>query len=150
MNRRREVAIAIAAVAVLWAGLAYQLSRPIDESGYRRTVLQVAESAHDAVQTGRMTGEQELAGDVTKLFATAAFDDATKALAGAQQQFASQGPPGPSSAALRDRLAPMLAAAVIALGDSAEASDDAALRSGVQRLGDLAEQLGDFITAQQS
>ncbi|GIM90921.1 hypothetical protein [Paractinoplanes toevensis] len=122
--RRREVAISIAAVVLLWAGFAYDLTRPVDARGYHRTVLQVAEAAQDATQTGRLTGEQQLAGNVTGPFARAAFDDASRALAGAQQQFAGQGPPDRASAELRDRLTPLLADSVLALGDTARSATD--------------------------
>jgi hypothetical protein len=139
--------VAGTAVLVLWAGFAYNVSKPDDYRSYERTMVQVAGSAHDAAQTGRLTGEQELAGNVTALFARASFDDAAKALAGAQQKFAGQGPPDERSAGLRDRLSPLLAAAVVALGDTAEAPDDAALRDGVRRLDELAGKLDDFLTA---
>jgi hypothetical protein len=141
------VAVAGGAVLALWAGFAYNVSKPDDYRAYERTMVQVAGSAHDATQTGRLTGEQELAGKVTSPFARTSFDDATKALAGAQQKFASQGPPDDRSAALRDRLSPLLAAAVVALGDTAEAPDDAALRDGVRRLDQLAGGFDDFLTA---
>jgi hypothetical protein len=36
---------------------------------------------------------------------------------------------------------------VVALGDTAEAPDDAALRDGVRRLDELAGKLDDFLTA---
>jgi hypothetical protein len=142
--------VAAIAVMTMWLGLAYDLSRPQEPSGYLRTLLQAAESAHDATQTGRLVGEQVLAGRVTTLFATAAFDDATTALAGAQQKFASQSPPDDRSAGLRDQLGPLLAQSVTALGDTVRATGDGPLRAGVTRLRDLAERLDDFITAQQS
>lgn len=147
MIGRREITIAASAIVIMWAGLAYQIARPADPGSYHRTLLQVAETAHDATQTGRLVGRQELAGRVTVLFARTAFDDSARALAGAQKKFAGQGPPDTDSAALRDRLSPLLADSVRALGDTAEAGDDAALRSGVDRLGVLAGRLDAFITA---
>jgi hypothetical protein len=141
--------VAIAAVGLLWAGFAYDVSRPATYRVYHRTVLQVAESAHDAMQTGRLTGQQQLDGRVTSLFAQTAFDDAGKALAGAQKKFAGQGPPDAEAAGLRDQLSPLLAAAVTALGDTAEASDDTDLRDGVAKLGTLAQRFDDFIEAHQ-
>jgi hypothetical protein len=150
MSMRRETAIAAAAVAVLWAGFAWNVSRPPGERGYHRTLLQVAETAHDAAQTGRLTGEQELAGNVTGRFARTSFDDALRALAGAQKKFSGQGPPDDASAARRDELAPLLSGAVLALGDTAGAADDESLRAGVHRLDELAGRLDDFITANRS
>jgi hypothetical protein len=109
--------------------------------------VQAAESAHDAAQTAVLVGELELAGKVTGLFATAAFDDAAKGLAGAEQKFASQGPPDSASAARRDELDPLLSAAVTVLGDT-EATDDNRLRGDVGRLKDVAARLDDFVEAQ--
>jgi len=139
-----RIVIAAVAVAALWAGLAYDVSRPADARRYQRTLVQAAESAHDAAQTAALVGELELAGKVTGLFATAAFDDAAKGLAGAEQKSASQGPPDSASAARRDELGPLLNAAVTALGDTTEADDDNRLRDGVGRLKDVAARLDDF------
>jgi hypothetical protein len=147
MSIRTRLAVALTGAALLWAGFAYHLTRPVEYRAYHRTVLQVAESAHDAAQTGRLTAEQQLAGRVTAQFAQTAFDDAGQALAGAQKKFASHGPPDARSVVLRDGLAPLLSATVIALGDTSEASDDSALRSGAGGLNALAQQLDDFITA---
>ena len=143
-----RVVIAAVAVVALWAGFAYDVSRPADARRYQRTLAQAAESAHDAAQTAALVGELELAGKVTRLFATAAFDDATKSLAGAEQKFASQGPPDSASAARRDELGLLLSAAVTALGDTAEAADDNRLRGEVGRLKDVAARLDDFVEAQ--
>ncbi|MFI6070933.1 hypothetical protein ACIA5C_04980 [Actinoplanes sp. NPDC051343] len=149
MSTKTRFAVAVTAVALFWAGFAYYLSRPADYRAYHRTMLQVAESAHDAAQTGRLTAEQQLAGRVTSLFARTAFEDAGQALAGAQKKFANQGPPDARSAALRDGLAPLLSAAVTALGDTSQASDNSTLRSGAAELDTLAQHLDDFITAHQ-
>lgn len=51
--------IAATAALLLWAGLAYQVSRPQDASGYQRVALQVAASAHDAAATGVLVGRQQ-------------------------------------------------------------------------------------------
>src|SRR3954454_2128883 len=110
MSRKTSLFVAVTAVALLWAGFAYDLSRPADYQAYHRTMLQVAESAHDATQTGWMTAEQQLGGRVTTLFARTAFDDAAKALSGAQKEFANEGPPDTRAAGLRDKLAPLLSA----------------------------------------
>ncbi|UQU67807.1 hypothetical protein COUCH_16685 [Couchioplanes caeruleus] len=139
----------VAAVAVLfWAGLAVQLSRPGDYRAYHRTVLQVAQGAHDAAQTAKLTAQLRAGHRTTAAFTGAAFDDAAKALAGVQKQFAGQAPPDERAAGLRDRLGPLLARETAALGDVMRATDDAALRSGARALDDLARQLDDFITAE--
>jgi hypothetical protein len=148
-TNRTTLVIAGTAVIIMWLGLAYDLSRPVEPRAYLRTLVQAAASAHDAAQTGRLIGEQELAGRITGAFAAVAFDDAEKALAGAQKKFAGEAPPDRRSTALRDQLGPLLGQAVTALGDTARSSGDRQLRDGVARLGDLAARLDDFITANQ-
>ena len=147
--RTVRVAISAAAVLVLWAGLAYDVSRPADERAYHRTMVQVAAAAHDAAQAGRLIAEQERAQHVTGPYARTAFDDAAKALAGAQKKFVSQAPPDDRTARLRDELRPLLAEETIALGDASRAADDGSLRSGARRLADLAKRLDDLRTAWQ-
>ena len=144
MRRRAEIAIAAVALAVLWGGLAYDISRPADFRSYHRMLLQVAATAHDATQTGRLVAEQELAGHVTSLYARGTFDEAAQALAGAQQKFAGEAPPDDRGAALRDELGPLLEDAVTTLGDAARAEDDTTRRDGVRRLTVLAGKLEDF------
>ncbi len=141
------MAVAAGAVTILWAGLAYDVARPADYRDYSRTMVQVAESAHDAAQTGRLVAQEQLAGRLTGLYSVAAYDDAAKGLAGAQKKFAAQGPPDKASAELRDRLSPLLAGTVEALGDTAEAGDDRTREIGVEKLGGLASQFQDFIEA---
>ncbi len=147
MTGKGRLSIATVAVASLWAGLAYQVSRPGDARDYARTMVQVAESAHDAAQAGRLVAEQELAGRVTTAFSTAAYDDATRGLAGAQKKFAGQGPPDAASRRLRDELSPLLARETAALGDAAEAGNDRTRKDAAERLGALAATLRQFIEA---
>src|SRR6266542_426053 len=113
-----KLTIVLVALGLLWGEVAYSCSRPPDSEDYHRTVVQVADSAHNATRTGWLTGRQELAGQVFDTFASAAFDDATKALAGASKQFAEQGPPDERSAALRDELSPLVEDAVRWLGSA--------------------------------
>ncbi|BCJ47700.1 hypothetical protein GCM10010168_20590 [Actinoplanes ianthinogenes] len=141
------MAIAAGAVVIVWLGLAHQLVRPESYQHYARTMVQVAESAHDAAQTGRLVAEQQLAGRVTGAFSTAAYADATKGLAGAQQKFAAQGPPDEASRRLRDELSPLLGQAVVALGDASTADDDQTRELSAGRLGDLAGKLRQFVEA---
>lgn len=93
--------IAAAAAPLLWAGLAYQVSRPQDASGYQRVALQVAGSAHDAAATGVLVGRQQLRRHVTAAFAATAYDDAMTAVAGAEQKML---PDLPLETWLRDHL----------------------------------------------
>jgi len=138
-------AIAVAALTLMWAGFAYAGSRPVDARGYLRTALQVAEAAHDAAATGALIGRQQLDGKVFGAFAVTAYDDAAKGLAGAAHKLAGQPPPDDGSAALRDRIAPLMLTAVRELGDAARADDDAALGAAVSGLDDVADQLTDVI-----
>jgi hypothetical protein len=140
-----RLAIAVVAVLLLWAGFAYTVSRPVDARGYLRTALQVAEGAHDAAATGALIGRQQLGDKVFGTFTVAAYDDAAKGLAGAAHKLAEQAPPDDGSAALRDRLAPLVQTAVRELGDAARADDNAALRTAVSGLDDVADQLSDVI-----
>jgi hypothetical protein len=142
-------AIAVAAVGLFWAGLAYNVSKPTDASGYLRTALQAAASAHDGANTGVLIGRQQLEQQVFPAFAVSAYDDARRALAGAQKKLADTPPPDDASAALRDRLAPLVQAAVHDLGDAARASDDAILRAAVDALHHDAERLGNLIEQHQ-
>jgi hypothetical protein len=144
-----RLAIAVLAVALLWAGLAYDLSKPTDAAGYLRTALQAADSAHDGASTGALIGRQQLHQQVFPAFAVSAYDDAEKALAGAQKKLAGTPPPDDTSAGLRDRVAPLVQAAVHDLGDAATATDDATLRAAVDALEHDAEQLGDLIEQHQ-
>jgi hypothetical protein len=137
--------VAAVAVLLLYAGFAYNLSRPVGYRDYSRTMVQVAESAHDAAQTGRLVAQQQLDGQVTGLFAEVAYDDAAQGLAGAQKKFAGQGPPDPTSARLRDTLSPLLSDTVVALGDTAQAGDDRTRKAGAIRLGALAAHFQKFI-----
>jgi acyl-CoA reductase-like NAD-dependent aldehyde dehydrogenase len=141
--------LVLVALVLLWAGLAYDLSRPSDQSTYHRAVVQVAESAHDGVRTGWLVGREELSGRVFGTFVTATFDDAEKAVAGASKQFAGEAPPDEASTRLRDQLSPMLQSAARLLGDASQASDDNALREAVDALGKLADQLDAFVEANQ-
>jgi hypothetical protein len=141
--------LVLVAVLLLWAGFAYDVTRPPDGRAYRRTVVQVAASVHAGVGTGRLVGREQLAGKVFGTFATAGFDDALKAVGGAADRFAEHAPPDVPSARLRDELAPLLASAVRWLGDAAQATDDKALRIAVDALGSLADRLEAFVAANQ-
>jgi hypothetical protein len=140
-----RAAIGVTGVALLWAGFAYTVSRPVDASGYLRSAVQVAESAHDAAVTGALTGRQQLDGQVFAVFAATAYDDATKTVAGAAKKLAGQPPPDDTSAALRDRLATLVQTTVRELGDAAAADDEQALSTAVNELDDVAGKLDDLI-----
>ncbi|GAA2219825.1 hypothetical protein ACFY2R_26965 [Micromonospora olivasterospora] len=135
------------AVLGLWAGLAYQATRPQDASGYLRTALQVATSAHDAAATGALVGRQQLRGHLFGPAAATAYDDAVRAVAGAQKKFGSALAPDGAPAALRDRLAPLVQATARELSRAATAADDRTLRDAVAALDDTARRLDDLIEA---
>lgn len=143
--------LAVAAVALLglWAGLAYQLSRPPEASDYVRTAMQVATSAHDAAATGVLVGRQQLQGRLTAVFAATAYDDALRALAGAQHRLAGAVPPDEAATALRDRLAPLVQAAGRSLTDAAGAADDTRLRAALDDLDQTAERLDRLLEERQ-
>jgi hypothetical protein len=145
MSRRIRMLVVLVAVLALWAGFAWTVTRPDDFADYSRTVGQVAGSAHDAARTGWLTGRQELDGRVTKVFATTAYDDAEKTLAGAQQQFTTAPPDDARAVSLRDQLGPLVTLVVRDLGDAAGAPDRTALADAVSRLDLVARQLEEFI-----
>lgn len=147
MHRSRLIVYLSVLLVLAWAALAFADLKPAHYPAYRRTAVQVAESAYDAARTGWLAGTEVLSGQAFPTFASTAFDDATKALAGANAQFASEAPPNAPSRRLRDQLGPLLAAAVVLLGDASAAEDDAALRAAVQGLDKLAGKLDDFIEA---
>jgi acyl-CoA reductase-like NAD-dependent aldehyde dehydrogenase len=141
--------MSLAALLLLWAGFAFDVTRPADQRDYRRTVVQVAESTHDGVRTGWLIGREQLAGRVFGTYVTATFDDAEKAVAGASKQFAAEAPPDKVSTRLRDELSPLVQSATRLLGDASEAADDNALREAVDALDKLADQLDAFVEANQ-
>lgn len=150
MSRARTLATVGALLTAVWALLVFAVVKPVTAADYRRNVLQVAASVHDAARTGWLAGRQVLAGQTLPPFAQTAFDDAGKALAGAMKQFASEAPPGAASRQLRDELAPLLDGVLHALGDATDANDDGdqnALRAAVDGLDAVAGQLDDFIEA---
>ncbi|SRR6266487_79048 len=149
MRRLGRLPLVLTALALLWAGFAVTSVRPPRYDGYLRSAVQVAEAAHNATRTGWLTGRQVLAGQVFPPFAETAFDDATRALGGAQKQFAEAAPPDERSKRLRDELASLLQRAGQLLSDAAQAPGDAALRAAVDALGPLADQLDAFVEAHQ-
>jgi hypothetical protein len=149
MKSSMRLAIVAVALGLLWAGLAFNLSKPTDAAGYLRTALQAATSAHDGAVTGALIGRQQLDQQVFTAFAVSAYEDAGQALAGAQKKLADKPPPDDESAGLRDRLAPLVQAAVHDLHDAATAGGDAPLRAAVDALQRDAEQLSALIEEHQ-
>ena len=147
MRRFGKLWLIAAALLLLWAGFAYDVTRPADAKAYRRTAVQVAESLHDGVRTGWLVGRAELDGRVVGTYTQAAFGDATDGVAGASKQFATEAPPDAASATLRDQLSPLVSAAARDLADAQQAGDDARLRAAVAALDRLADRLDDFIEA---
>jgi hypothetical protein len=131
---RLRLAIAAAALFALWAGFAVYLARPDDASDYRRTAVQVTQSAHDAAGTGALIARQQLEDRIFDSFATSAYQDATKAVAGAAKKLAGHPPPDRDSVRLRNRIAGLVQATADDLGDAVRARQAAALRAAA---GDL-------------
>ena len=150
MSRARTVVTVGALLTAIWALLVFAVVKPVTAADYRRNLVQVAESAHDAARTGWLAGRQVLARQTFPPFAQTAFDDAGKALAGEMKQFGSEAPPGAASRQLRDELVPLLDGVLHGLGDATDANDDddqQALQDAVQSLEKVAGQLDDFIEA---
>src|SRR3954465_6673047 len=112
----------VAAVLVLaWAALVFADLKPVHYPDYHRTAVQVADAAYNGARTGWLAGTEKLAGRTFDPFTEAAFDDATKAVAGAADQFAAEAPPNAPSRRLRDELSPLLSATVRLLHDASTA-----------------------------
>src|SRR6266542_3265024 len=79
-----KLTIVLVALGLLWGEVAYSCSRPPDSEDYHRTVVQVADSAHNATRTGWLTGRQKLAGQVFDTFAIGAFVDIGDIVANAE------------------------------------------------------------------
>jgi hypothetical protein len=138
---------AAVAGALLWGIVGYFLTKPTDFHDYRRTVVQVADSAYVAVSTAQMTVRAQLDGKVTGRYTTAALQDATDAVAGAWKQFAAVAPVDDATTAMRDELGPVLLDAVRTLGDLVAAEDQgaAATAAALPALGPVADDLSDFL-----
>ncbi|MFG1656984.1 hypothetical protein ACGFIY_10690 [Micromonospora chersina] len=148
MKLVHRLILSAAALLALWAAVAYHVSRPPDAGDYLRTVTQVATSAHDAAATGVLVGRQQLRGGVTDAYAATAYDDGLRAVAGAQRKLAGAVPPDDGSAALRDRLSPLVQATARDLTDAARAADDPALRAAVEALDENSRRLAELIEEQ--
>jgi hypothetical protein len=135
----------LVALLLFWAGYAYNASRPPDERAYRRTARQVAEAVHDAARGAWLTGRLELRGRIIPPYRTAAFNDASKTIAGASKQFAEMAPPDDASRRLRDTLSPLVREVQVRVADAAEAPDDAQLQAAVDALGSLSDRLENVI-----
>ncbi|MFE9202469.1 hypothetical protein [Micromonospora sp. NPDC007230] len=145
MKLIHRLIIAATALLGLWAGLAYEMSQPPDAAGYARTALQVAESAYDTASTGVLVGRQRLRGHLTGAFATTAYDDAVQTVAGAQQKLATAVAPDDASAALRERLVPLVQDTARLLSEATTARDDVALGRAVDGLEETSRKLNDLI-----
>jgi hypothetical protein len=143
---RHRSAIAAVALLALWAGFAFDLSRPADATDYRRTAVQVAQSAHDAASTAALIARQQLQGRVFGTFATSAYQDAAEAAAGAAKKITGHPPPDRDAARLRDRIAGLVQATVRDLGAAVRATDAAALRAAAAGLERSAQALRALLT----
>ncbi|WIM93027.1 hypothetical protein ACTOB_004992 [Actinoplanes oblitus] len=143
MNAR--LGIAAAAVLLFWAGIAYRVTEPPTAGDYRRTLVQVAATTHDAASTTALTARQQLDDRIFATFATSAYDDARTALAGAAEKLAAKPPPDDRTAGMRDRLVPLLQRTTAEAGAAATADDDVARRTAAERLDRVADDLDDLL-----
>jgi hypothetical protein len=98
----------LAAVAVLWGGAGYVVTKPPDFHDYRVAAVGAATSAYDALASAELTGKALLAGRVTGPYADGMLGDARDALAGAAKRFAGVSPSDQRAERMRDELAPLL------------------------------------------
>jgi hypothetical protein len=132
----------------IWASLLIVASQPPDFHAYRKTAVQAAEAAHDALRTADLTVDAYLAHKAFGTYVGTVLDDCVSSTSSALGQLTEVPPPDARTAALRDELAPLLDDAAHRLGDvhrAAEADDPAQLRAAKAPLTPLAERIADFL-----
>jgi hypothetical protein len=137
VRARWWAAVAVAAVALGWGGFGYLATRSTDAHDYRKTAVQSAQSAYNAVATARLAGRADLDGQMFGPYVTSMLDDSRGALSGAVRQLAGEVPPDAASGALRDQLDALLTAADAGLGRLQRATDDGDDAVRRAALGDL-------------
>jgi hypothetical protein len=135
----------VAVVAVLWGGMGYLATRPADFHDYRTMTVSAAQEAYAAMATARLTASARADNRVTRQYAEAILDDSRKALAGAERDFARQGPPDDGSEQLRDELDPLLDKAEQALDRLDDADDQEELRAAADDATAVADGLNNYI-----
>src|SRR5690349_18498868 len=146
MRKGRWVAAGVVLVLV-WAALAY-CAGPPSGHGYRRTAVQVAQAALDAVRTAALAGDADLDGKLLDPYQSVVLDDALGAVAGAQSQLAAESPPDADTRRMRDQLVPLLTDATRQLVDlvlTLAGGDQASARARTGDLHHLGDQLDDFV-----
>ena len=109
-------------------------------------------SALTAARTAALFGRADSDGRMTQPYGEMLLQNARVASATAQSDIAEQEVPTSSSAVLRDQLVPMLVDVSAAVGDmriAADAGDEGGVRSTIDRLDRLAEQLSTFVESNQ-
>ena len=147
MKWRRWLGIAVA-IVLAWAALAY-CAGPPDDHGYRRTAVQSAQAALNAVRTAALTADAHRAGKLVDPYESVIFDDAAGAIASAQSQLAAQAPPDAATQRIRDQLAPLLSDAARQLGDldlALSGGDQPTAEARVTALRGLGDRLDDFVS----
>ncbi len=137
-----------AALVGIWAWLVVVFSLPPDFHDYRKTAVQAAEAAHDAVRTADLTVGAYLAHKAYRPYLGTVLDDCVSSTSSALGQLAELPPTDARTTALRDELAPLLDEAANRLADvhrAAGADDPGQLRTAQAPLAPLAERLTDFL-----
>jgi hypothetical protein len=130
-------------VVLVWLGLAY-CTGPVDAHGYRKTAVQSAQAALNAVRTGALAADAQLLDP----YASTLLGDQLGAVAAAQEQLLAEPPPDSGTRNVRDQLLPLLNGSAVQLGDLAYAmstGDLAAVRAHQEQLRRLGDQLDDFV-----
>lgn len=126
----RGLAAGAAALALLWGGAGYLVSKPDDVHDYRVAATGAAQTAHDAVVTAALAGNLLQAGRVVRPYAETIWSDGRDALAGAEKRLAAVRPADERTEAMRDEVGPLLISAGAALdaiaGGDAGAGDQVA------------------------
>jgi hypothetical protein len=145
----RRIFVVLLTLAVLAGGwLAYDTTRPPDFHPYRVTAVEAARAAHDGLLVAGLTAGAFLEGRALSPYVSTVLDDAGESVADASARFAELAPTDERTVAIRDELTPLLAEAIVRLGDvrRADANGDAgALREAIRPLTPLAERFAGFL-----
>jgi hypothetical protein len=122
------------------------------ESGYHDTALGTAHDGLSAVRTLALLSTADQDRRLLPTYRSVSADDAVTKLTNALRQLESADIPGPSSAALHDRLDPILQTAVrqaTAVRDAMQEPDSAKATAAAEPLRATGDQLAEFVRSNQ-
>src|SRR5207237_10278604 len=121
---------------------------PSDYASYREAAVSAAQGSLSGVRSLLLAAQASEHGNMLPPVLSIVVDDSRTAATTAVQQFGLEDVPDERSAALRDELSPLLAAAIRDIADAARAiddGDDAELHAALDRLRATGDKLDDFV-----